>query len=288
MTGFGRAEQKTKYGKFIIEVSSVNSRFLDYYIKLPRQFSALENKIRELIGNKLHRGKINLNIDVEENDIATGQYNINMSALKAYHKQLRAAQKELKLAGEVTIHDLLLLPDIALPEIKDYALDSIWKSMNKVIGKALTALVAMRTQEGQALAKEMNQRLDLMSKSVKEIQLKTVDAVKIYREKLTRRINELLEGHDRDSLRLEEEIVFFADRTDITEELSRLKIHIDQFRNTLKIKGQIGKRLNFILQEMNREANTIGSKSSEFSISSNVINLKEEIEKLREQVQNIE
>jgi len=288
MTGFGRAEQKTKYGKFIIEVSSVNSRFLDYYIKLPRQFSALENKIRELIGDKLYRGKINLNIDIEDNDTALGQYNINMKAAKVYHKQLRAAQKELKLAGEITIHDLLLLPDIALPEIKDYDLDSTWNSMKKVIGKALTALVAMRTQEGRALAKEMNQRLDVMSQSVRDIELKTVDAVKIYREKLTRRINELLEGHERDTLRLEEEIVLFADRTDITEELSRLKIHIDQFRKTLTIKGQIGKRLNFILQEMNREANTIGSKSSEFSISSNVISLKEEIEKLREQVQNIE
>lgn len=288
MTGFGRSELKTKYGKFVVEVSSVNSRFLDYYIKLPRQFSALENRIRELVGDRLHRGKINLNIDLEENDSAPGQYNINMKAVKAYQKQLREVQKELKLAGEIMVRDLLLLPDIALPEPKEFDLEAIWKALNKVIDKALTALVAMRNQEGAALAKEMNQRLTLMSKAVGEIESKTVDAVKVYREKLTRRIDELLEGHDRDSLRLEEEIVLFADRTDITEELSRLKIHIEQFRKSLKIKGQIGKRLNFILQEMNREANTIGSKSSEFSISSNVINLKEEIEKLREQVQNIE
>ncbi|MFZ5980404.1 MAG: YicC/YloC family endoribonuclease [Candidatus Zixiibacteriota bacterium] len=288
MTGFGRAEQKTKYGKFIIEVSSVNSRFLDYYIKLPRQFSAMENKIRELVSDRLHRGKINLNIELEENDTAVGQYNINMKALRAYHKQLRAAQKELKLTGEITVRDLLLLPDVALPETKEFDLDAVWKALQKVIDKALSALVAMRNQEGLALEKEMNKRLNLMVATIKEVESKTVDAVKTYREKLTKRINELLESHDRDSLRLEEEIVLFADRTDIAEELSRLQIHVEQFRKSLKIKEQIGKRLNFILQEMNREANTIGSKSSEFSISSHVINLKEEIEKLREQVQNIE
>ena len=288
MTGYGRAELKTRLGKFIVEISSVNSRFLDYYLKLPRQLYPLEIKIKELVAEKISRGKININVELEESESAPGKYTINENAVKEYYRQLLALKKRFKLAGEITVRDLLLLPDVAEPELLTYDLDSIWKGLQKVMRKALGEMIVMRAQEGRALASDMKVRLSKMDKSAVDIEKKSANAVDIYREKLKRRIKELLEAPLTDSNRLEEEVILFADRTDITEELTRLRIHIEQFGKTLKQKEQIGKKLNFILQEMNRETNTIGAKCSEFAISSHVIHLKEEIEKLREQVQNIE
>jgi len=288
MTGYGHAELKTRLGKFIVEISSVNSRFLDYYTKLPRQLYSLEIKIKELVADKISRGKVNINVELEESESAPGKYTINENAVKEYYRQLLALKKSLKLAGEITIRDLLLMPDVAEPDLLTYDLDDIWKGLQKVIRKALGEMIAMREQEGRALASDMKVRLAQMDKTAADIEKKSVNAVDVYREKLTRRIKELLETPLADANRLEEEVILFADRTDITEELTRLRIHIEQFGKTLKQKKQIGKKLNFILQEMNRETNTIGAKCSEFAISSQVIYLKEEIEKLREQVQNIE
>lgn len=288
MTGYGHAELKTKLGKFIVEIASVNSRFLDFYIKLPRSLSFLELRVKELISKKISRGKVNVNIDLEEAESMPGKYLINSRAVKEYYQQLKAIKKNLNLSGEITIRDILLLPGIAESELYNIDLEESWKLMQKVIDKALTAMITMRQKEGKALLKVMNQRLDLMNKTILEIEKKSHNSIEVYRDKLSRRIKELLETPLTDSKRLEEEIVLFADRTDITEELTRLRIHIEQFGKTLSQKEQIGKKLNFILQEMNRETNTIGAKCSEFSISSQVIYLKEEIEKLREQVQNIE
>ncbi|MBN1212438.1 MAG: YicC family protein [candidate division Zixibacteria bacterium] len=288
MTGYGHAELKTKLGRFIVEISSVNSRFLDYYIKLPRQLYSLEIKIKELVAEKISRGKVNINVELEESESVPGKYTINEKAVREYYRQLLSLKKSLKLAGELTIRDLLLLPDVAEPELLTYDLDGIWKKLQKVIQKAIGEMIVMREQEGRALASEMKVRLAQMDRTAAEIEKKSANAVDVYREKLTRRIKELLDTPLADANRLEEEVILFADRTDITEELTRLRIHIEQFGKTLKQKEQIGKKLNFILQEMNRETNTIGAKCSEFSISSQVIHLKEEIEKLREQVQNIE
>jgi uncharacterized protein (TIGR00255 family) len=288
MTGYGHAELKTKLGKIIVEISSVNSRFLDYYIKLPRQLSPLEIKIKELVAAKISRGKVNINVELEDAEAAPGKYTINEKAVREYYRQIKTLQKSLKLPGEITIRDLLILPDVAEPELLTYDLDDIWKKLKKVVDKALGEMIAMREQEGRALAQDMQGRLKQMDKTAADIEKNAVNAVEIYREKLTRRIRELLETPLAEGNRLEEEVILFADRTDITEELTRLRIHIEQFGKTLKQKDQIGKKLNFILQEMNRETNTIGAKCSEFAISTQVIHLKEEIEKLREQVQNIE
>ena len=288
MTGYGRAELKTRLGKFIVEISSVNSRFLDYYIKLPRQLYPLEIKIKELVADKISRGKININVELEESESAPGKYTINEKAVKEYYRQLLSLKKRLKLAGEITLRDLLLLPDVAEPDLLTYDLEGIWKRLQKVIRKALGEMITMRLQEGRALAADMKKRLARMDKAAALVAKKSTNAVDVYREKLKRRIKELLDMPLADANRLEEEVVLFADRTDITEELTRLRIHIEQFGKTLNQKEQIGKKLNFMLQEMNRETNTIGAKCSEFAISSQVIHLKEEIEKLREQVQNIE
>jgi len=288
MTGFGRAEQNSKFGRFTVEIASVNNRFLESSVRLPRPFASLEPLIREQVVAAVSRGKINLSVNLVEPEDDPHKALINMAAARAYYRQLRRLRKDLNLKEEISIRDLLLLPEVTRPERVEPDLETVQKLLSKVIAKALKALVAMRAREGKAMAADMAERLNTMSTYVGEIEKKSAGAVKVYAKKLTARIDELLSAPLRDSQRLEEEIAIFTDRTDIAEECLRFRSHVNQFRVTLKKSDAVGRRLNFILQEMNREVNTIGSKCSEFDISTDVISLKEEIEKIREQVQNVE
>lgn len=287
MTGFGRAELNSKLGKLTAELTSINSRFLEVSVRLPRALSAHEPQVRQQLTASLSRGKVTLFVGLEESS-AEGNLLINRELARAYCKQLRRLQKELKLAGDLTINDLLLLPEITRPEKSQPDIELAGPLLASVIEKALKGMLAMRGREGKALVADMRQRLKSMSALTRQVEKKTAGAVKTYADRLTVRIEELLSGPPRDSLRLEEEIALFADRTDIAEECTRLKSHIQQFADTIKENNAIGRRLNFILQELNREVNTIGSKCAEFQVSTIVIGLKEEIEKLREQVQNLE
>ncbi len=288
MTGFGRAEISGSVGSLTVELSSVNNRFLEMSVRIPRQLSLLEGQIRELIASRINRGQINLSVTLDDTDAAVQRTLINKRLAAAYTKQLRALAKELKLEGDVSLEELVLIPDILKPDKERVDHAQVWKLLEKALNKALTDLIAMRKKEGQAMSTDMQQRLNGMKKSIVEIEKRSVGATEVYRDKLQQRIASLLESGQAEKLRLEEEIALFAERTDITEECTRLKSHIDLYQQALKMKEPAGKRLNFILQEMNREANTIGSKCSEFAISSLAISLKEEIEKLRELVQNVE
>lgn len=288
MTGFGRAEVSSSVGSLTVEVSSVNNRFLEMSVRIPRQLSLLEMQIRELISSRVNRGQINLSVTLDDTDALVQRTLINKRLAAAYTKQLRALAKELKMEGDVSLEELVLIPDILKPDKEKVDHEQVWKLVEKALTKALTDLIAMRKKEGQAMATDMQQRLLAMKKAIAEIEKRSIGATEIYRDKLQQRISSLLESGQAEQLRLEEEIALFAERTDITEECTRLKSHIDLYQQALKMKEPAGKRLNFILQEMNREANTIGSKCSEFAISSLAISLKEEIEKLRELVQNVE
>lgn len=288
MTGFGRSEQVTRFGSLIVEISSVNNRFLELSLRMPRHLTALEPRVRELINAAVSRGQININVMLEDSENAPARSAIDAKTAAAYTKQLRALQKSLKLAGDVSIHDLVVLPEIARSEKEQVDFDAVWKVVKSGIDKALTQLTAHRLKEGQAMAADMKKRLNHMSRTLEEIEKQSVEAVATYRQRLTERVIELLGSANRENLRIEEEIALLAERTDITEECTRLKSHIELYLDALKQEGPVGKRLNFILQEMNREANTIGSKCSEFAISSLAIELKEEAEKLRELVQNVE
>ncbi len=288
MTGFGRAEKDSKLGKLTVEISSINSRFRELSVRLPRSLSALEPQVREQLAADVSRGKVILVANLEEPDDSADRFTINKVAAKAYYRQLKQLQKELKLSGEIAISDLLQFPDLAKPTRETVDPEKSGDVFSQVCALALKRMLAMRAKEGQALARDMKQRLRKMSALIGEVEKLTVGAVKIYAEKLAARIEELLGSARRDSARLEEEIAVFAERTDIAEECTRFRSHLEQFRGTLQDKDAVGRRLNFILQEMNREVNTIGSKCAEFDISTHVISLKEEIEKLREQVQNVE
>lgn len=288
MTGFGRAEADSKYGLFTVEVSSVNNRFLELFVRLPRNLSVLEPQVREMVNSAVQRGKVSLFVNLAENGQTAGDAFINMKLAASYHRQLQKLKRELKLEGDVELEDLLMLPDVTRPASGEVVLDEVWPVIEKATAKALKAMVAMRAREGKAMAADVRIRLKTMATLMRDIEKDTSDSVKTYAAKLSTRIDELLNGRKPDKVRLEEEIAIFAERTDITEECLRFRSHMDQFLNTLKQNEAIGRRLNFILQEMNREVNTIGSKASDFGISAGVISLKEEIEKLREQVQNVE
>lgn len=288
MTGFGKAEVKAKSGKMTVEISSVNNRYLEISQRLPRQFFSLEPKLRDLIGSKISRGKVSIYVGFDDSDGSLEQYHINKSAIKAYYRQLSSLKKELKLDGELSMRDLLLLPEVAKPE--DVSLDetAVWKELKKVTEKALDGLLDMRKKEGLTMARDMKKRLAVLLKQAKQIQKMTANAVDTYREKLTQRVEELLVHPLPDNTRIEEQIALMAEKTDISEECTRFISHLEQYGETLSSAEPVGKRLNFILQEMNREANTIASKSTDLGISTMVITIKEEIEKIRELVQNVE
>ena len=288
MTGFGRAEIDSTIGRLGIEVSCVNSRFLELSVRLPRPLSALEPQVREYVSSLIQRGKLTLFVNLSESDDNYSGALINTAALKAYHAQLTRVKKELKIGGEILIGDLLQLPEVARSERPEPDLKVAWPVVQKAIDKSLKGMLSMRAKEGKAMAADMKKRLARMLKTVGEIRKATKDSVKLYRDKLAARIAELTTSNNFDTSRLETEVAYFAERTDITEECIRLESHIVQFQDTLASSDAVGRRLNFILQEMNREVNTIGSKGSDFSITTLVISLKEEIEKIREQAQNVE
>ena len=288
MTGFGRSEMATRFGALTVEVSSVNNRFLEVSMRLPRYLASLEPRVRELVGSVLDRGQISVFASLDDTAALPANSVIDGKLAAAYARQLRELQKSLKLSGDVTISDLTALPDVARVDRETVDLDAIWKVLKQGIDKALVQLLEHRQKEGRSMAADMKKRLSKLSKVIVDIEKQSQAAVVAYRKRLTDRVNELLGESDRENLRLEEEIVLMAERTDITEECTRFKSHIELYQSTMNQKEPSGKRLNFILQEMNREANTIGSKCSEFAISSLAISLKEEVEKLRELVQNVE
>jgi uncharacterized protein (TIGR00255 family) len=288
MTGFGRAEIDSKFGRFTIELSSINSRFLEVVVRLPRSFASLEPQARELLNAEVTRGKVSLFVNLAENGTSSGRALINKELAREYCQELNQLKRELKLQGELTVSDILMLPDITRQSAAEPDQEEAWPVVKGGILKALKALQAMRAKEGKAMAADMKARLKVMATLTAEVEKQTSGAVEKYAKKLNARIGELLGGQIVDKSRLEEEVALFADRTDIAEECLRFKSHLSQFQETLRQTDAVGRRLNFILQEMNREVNTIGSKASDFDISANVISLKEEIEKIREQAQNVE
>jgi uncharacterized protein (TIGR00255 family) len=288
MTGFGRSEMATRFGALTVEVSSVNNRFLEVSMRLPRYLASLEPRVREQVGSVLDRGQISVFAALDDTAGLPTNSVIDLKLAAAYARQLRALQKSLKLSGDISISDLTALPDVARVDRETIDLEAVWKVLKQAIDKALVQLLEHRQKEGRSMAADMKKRLSKLSKVIVDIEKQSQAAVVAYRKRLSERVNELLGESDRENLRLEEEIVLMAERTDITEECTRFKSHIDLYQSTMNQKEPAGKRLNFILQEMNREANTIGSKCSEFAISSLAITLKEEVEKLRELVQNVE
>ncbi|NMC43617.1 MAG: YicC family protein [candidate division Zixibacteria bacterium] len=288
MTGFGRADLRRQGYKLHVELASVNSRFLECVFRMPRILAGAEGKVKELIGQKLLRGKVTVTVILEETPDAAAQSVIDVKAVTAFHAHLTQIQKKLNLPGEVELGHILAFSQMLTSANEGMDEERLWPDLKTVVLQAVADLEKMRATEGRNLQRDLARRLKAVSKLVVGIERQAPQDVLTYKQRLEKRISDLTDGAGIDAQRIAEEVTVFADRSDVTEECIRLRSHVDMFAETLKGDGEAGKRLNFILQEMGREANTIGSKALSSATSTYAIQLKEEIEKLREQAQNIE
>jgi len=287
MTGFGDARASKNGKTFAVEIRSLNQRFFDLQVRLPSELHALENDIKKLLQSEIIRGKVTVFVGIES-PASEAELSVDETKARFYVSSLRKLAKQLKIEDEISVRDLLAFSDIFQVKKKEADLEKTWAELRPVIEKALETFVGSREKEGKVISHDMEGRLKIIVKRVQHIKDKAKDLPAKYKQKLERQVKELSGGLALDEERLTKEVAFMAERTDITEEVLRLLNHVDIFRKALREKGDIGKRLDFLMQEMNRETNTIGSKCADFGVAGEVVEIKSELEKIREQIQNIE
>jgi uncharacterized protein (TIGR00255 family) len=288
MTGYGRGESILGSGKLLIEVRTVNHRFCEVSVRLPRSLGLLEGKARELVQSRISRGKININVTLDGNDAPVTKLKLNEPVSAAYFDVLDQLQKRFHLSGQVDVNTFLTLPDVLSWEQEEIGEEESWKCLERGLVAAIEDVQEMKEREGNNLAKDLLERLDLIEERIGRVVERVPAMLQNYKTRVKDRLDEISQDPDFNLARLESELILFTDRTDCTEECVRLRSHVEQFRGLIHSPEPAGRKLNFLLQEMNREANTIGSKAQDVPIARDVIEIKEEIERLREQVQNFE
>lgn len=288
MTGFGRAEETVNGRSICAEIRSVNHRYYEFSARVPRSMGFLEEKLKGFLGESISRGKVEVTVTVTSAEAADTLIEINKKLAEDYINALRGVKDELWLTDDLSLTALMKIPDIIT--VKKAALDenALWEDVRTVCGRAAEKFVAMRETEGQKMKTDIEGHLLIISGIVSEIERLSPISVKRYHDKLYQRLCEVLEEKNIDEQRIVTEAAIFADKTAVAEETVRLKSHIEQLTQMLSQEGAVGRKLDFLVQEFNREANTIGSKALDLEITRLVVELKSEIEKIREQVQNIE
>jgi len=288
MTGFGRGEAEGEAGKITVEVKAVNHRFSEVVFRMPRQFSALEDPARKLILSRVTRGRLEVYV-VWEPSAEARAAKVDKDLALAYYNALRQLAEEIGSNPEISLDTLARLPEVISVTEGDVTDEQIWAMLEPALDQAMTQLVAMREKEGAALAVDLAERLDRIDSFRTAAAARAPEVVEEYRQRLIRRLEELLPPTNPvDPQRLAQEVALFADRADITEEVQRLGSHIAQFRQALQTDEAVGRKLDFLVQEMGREINTIGSKANDALLAAAVVAAKSELEKIREQVQNLE
>jgi len=288
MTGFGRGEANSNGITASVELRSVNSRFLEVAARLPRSLSLRENEIKEIVRRKVTRAKINLLVAVERETDGNVPLRINVSAAKAYFKLLNQLKKTVRLKEPVKLQHLLQFSEVLEQPELDSTDEEEWSIVQQALNLALDNLHEMRVKEGGELERDFRSRIAFLERTLSEVEALSKDQVPAERLRLRERIKQLVENETVDEGRLELELALMADRIDVTEECVRFRSHNKFFLEAITGPEPAGRKLNFLIQEMNREANTIGSKSSATAIAHLVVGIKEELEKIREQLQNIE
>ena len=288
MTGFGRAKLEKNNRIYTIEIKSVNHKYNDITIKMPRTFSYLEDKIKKEISSNIARGKIDVYISFENYSQEGKQVLINQELVNEYMKQFKILAEQNNLNLNVPVTEITKLPDILTLKETEESEDIIENELLECLKEATTNFTRMREQEGNKIKEDLKVRIEKIEKEVEKISEYSTRLVEEYVVKLEQRIKELLKTDVIDETRLATEVVIYADKCSVEEELTRLRSHIEQFKNMLEEAKPIGKKMDFLIQEMNREINTTGSKSGSLEITNLVINIKTELEDIREQVQNIE
>jgi uncharacterized protein (TIGR00255 family) len=288
MTGFGAAEAATPAGRYAVEVRSLNHRFCEIVVRIPRDLAPLEDRVRALVQDRVLRGRVEVAIMRENYSKRPRTVKTDLELAQAYVSALNDLKRALSISGSLDLSVLLSLPEIVRVEEEKEDLEAAWPAIAEGVGAALDRLVAMRESEGAQLAADIHRRIDRLEGLMDEIAGRAPQVVEEYRDRLARRIAELAPGVAVDPGRLATEVAVFAERSDISEEITRFRSHLRQFRSTLGAPGAVGRTLDFIVQELGREINTIGSKANDLEIAQRVIAVKGELESLREQIQNLE
>jgi uncharacterized protein (TIGR00255 family) len=288
MTGYGRGEAVSAMGKVSVEMKSVNHRYLDLNIKMPRKFNALEGDIRSHIKNQVQRGKVDIYINYEDYSEERVDVKYNPSIAREYLNYFKQMQEELQLDYDITISRLSLMPEVFTMQQAEENEEELWNLLREALDTALERFLEVRDKEGQELKEDLLGKLEYMTELVDCVEQRYPQILSDYRARLTAKMTELLGASGIDENRIAAEVVIYADKCCVDEETVRLRSHIKQVQEALCGEGGVGRKLDFLVQEMNREANTMLSKSTDGSLTDVAINLKTEIEKVREQIQNIE
>ena len=288
MTGYGRDQQVLGGREITVELRSVNARYFEYSSRLPRTCAFLEDPLKRLTAEKVHRGKVELALTIQNVTASDAVVQADYALAESYRRALAALAQRLDVKDDVTVMALARFPDVLTQTAAPADPDALWADVSAVAGQALEAFVGMRAAEGAKLKADVESRLAVVEDLVGQIEQGSAGRVQAYTERLYARLQELLADRSIDEARILTEAALFADKTAIDEETVRLHSHVAQFREILQLEEPIGRKLDFLTQELNREANTIGSKCQDAALTRRVVTLKSEIEKIREQIQNIE
>lgn len=288
MTGFGRGQGSAEGLEFTVEIKSVNSRYFEFNCRLPRGYLFLEDKLKAYTAERVSRGKVEMYVSIDSGTDDNITVELNKAYADAYINALNTLSKEYKIKGKVSASDFIGMGDMFKVVRSEINEEEVTSAALKVAGEAIDKFLAMREAEGEKLYSDVKLRTAEILSKVEFIESKAPETVEAYRTRLENRMKELLEGASYDETRVITETAIFADKVAVDEETVRLRSHIDQLLKMLSDGGAVGRKLDFIVQEMNRETNTIGSKSQNIEIAQTVVDIKSEIEKIREQIQNIE
>lgn len=288
MTGYGRAELSTNGYRAIVEIKAVNHRYAEFVFRMPRDYLMFEESLKKIVAAHVRRGRLDVYITVEKTSLASHKLSIDMSLAESVKRVADQLESRLGLQNNLTVADMIQIPDLMRIE-EESDQEIIGPLLEQSVREAVQALVHMRQQEGQRLKLDFHKRLHMLQEIVQQMEKRSPQTVHEYKEKLELRMRELLNGLAKiEESRILTEIALMADRVSIVEELVRLKSHMEQFFQVLQAEEPVGRKLDFLVQEMNREVNTIGSKANDLSLSTFVVEAKSILEQIREQVQNVE
>lgn len=288
MTGFGRGELRTVDTDISVEVRSVNHRYNDISIKMPKSLSFLEERVRQYVQSRISRGRVDVYVSYDMSDLKKPDVKVNYELAQNYHNALIQLKEKAGLEGDIPISLVAAFPDVIITKQQELDEEELWQKLFCALEKAMDILVEMRKEEGGNLKKDILTKLATINIEVSEIEKRAGFIVEEYRDKLAKRLEGLACEINLDSDRIYQEVVMFADKSNIDEEVVRLRSHSAQMHSIIDCGGTIGRKLDFLVQEMHREVNTIGSKANDLHISKAVIEIKSQLEKVREQIQNIE
>ena len=288
MTGYGRAQGSFSGGDITVEVKSVNNRYLDCGVKLPRGYAYLEESIKALVQKSISRGKVDVFVTINAAGADNVTVSVNTPVAEGYLAAMRQLVEQYGVADDISASVFSRFSDVFLVEKQEQDENEVKSAIGGVVSEALSAFDTMRTREGQALKADLLQKAEGILTLVSKVEERSPITVKSYRERLTAKMQEVLADRQIDEARIIQEAAIYADKVAVDEETVRLRSHVDQLQTMLREGGVIGRKLDFLMQEMNREANTIGSKGNDVEQARNVVNIKSELEKIREQIQNIE